>query len=63
MKQRAEKQVAGVIASLQIVLTRINSPEIAWVLTPDEARGEGFSLELNDKKAPKVQWWWATTPR
>ncbi|GAC1594728.1 MAG: hypothetical protein NVS3B25_17770 [Hymenobacter sp.] len=54
VKQRAEKQVAGVIASLQIVLTRINSPEIAWVLTPDEARGEGFSLELNDKKAPKV---------
>ncbi|WP_426491501.1 TraM recognition domain-containing protein [Hymenobacter sp. 102] len=54
VKQRAEKQVAGVIASLQIVLTRINSPEIAWVLTPDEARGEGFSLDLNDKQAPKV---------
>ncbi|WP_177204871.1 type IV secretory system conjugative DNA transfer family protein [Hymenobacter arizonensis] len=54
VKQRAEKQVAGVIASLQIVLTRINSPEIAWVLTPDEARGEGFSLELNNPKAPKV---------
>lgn len=54
VKQRAEKQVAGVIASLQIVLTRINSPEIAWVLTPDEARGEGFSLELNDPQAPKV---------
>ena len=54
VKQRAEKQVAGVIASLQIVLTRINSPEIAWVLTPDEARGEGFSLELNDPEAPKV---------
>ncbi|RSK38808.1 type IV secretory system conjugative DNA transfer family protein [Hymenobacter perfusus] len=54
VKQRAEKQVAGVIASLQIVLTRINSPEIAWVLTPDEARGEGFSLELNEPQAPKV---------
>jgi len=54
VKQRAEKQVAGVIASLQIVLTRINSPEIAWVLTPDEARGEGFSLELNHPQAPKV---------
>lgn len=54
VKQRAEKQVAGVIASLQIVLTRINSPEIAWVLTPDEARGEGFSLELNNPRAPKV---------
>ncbi|WP_171025853.1 type IV secretory system conjugative DNA transfer family protein [Hymenobacter jeollabukensis] len=54
VKQRAEKQVAGVIASLQIVLTRINSPEIAWVLTPDEARGEGFSLDLNDPQAPKV---------
>ncbi|QKG59105.1 type IV secretory system conjugative DNA transfer family protein (plasmid) [Hymenobacter sp. BRD128] len=54
VEQKAEKQVAAVVASLQIALVRINTPNIAWVLTPDEERGEGFSLNLNDPLAPKL---------
>ncbi|AHJ95496.1 hypothetical protein [Hymenobacter swuensis] len=41
VEQRAEKQVAAVVGTLQVILNRINSPEIVWVLTPDEAKGEG----------------------
>jgi hypothetical protein len=54
VEQKAEKQVAAVVASLQIALVRINTPNIAWVLNPDEERGEGFSLNLNDPLAPKL---------
>ncbi|WP_225988115.1 TraM recognition domain-containing protein [Rufibacter sp. LB8] len=54
VEQKAEKQIAGVVATLQIILSRINSPEIVWVLTPDESRGEGFSLNLNDPNSPKL---------
>ncbi|MFD1875502.1 TraM recognition domain-containing protein [Hymenobacter bucti] len=59
VKQKAEKQIAAVIATLQVILTRINSPEIVWVLTPDEynkdeSLREGFSLALNDPDAPKL---------
>ncbi|MGI4734226.1 MAG: TraM recognition domain-containing protein [Janthinobacterium lividum] len=59
VKQKAEKQIAAVIATLQVILTRINSPEIVWVLTPDEynkdkSLREGFSLALNDPAAPKL---------
>lgn len=54
VEQKAEKQIAGVVSTLQIILSRINSPEIVWVLTPDEGKGEGFSLNLNDPKGPKL---------
>jgi hypothetical protein len=54
VEQRAEKQVAAVVGTLQVILNRINSPEIVWVLTPDEAAGEGFSLNLNDPKQPAL---------
>ncbi|WP_207435943.1 type IV secretory system conjugative DNA transfer family protein [Sabulibacter ruber] len=54
VESKAEKQIAGVVATLQIILTRINSPEMVWVLTPDEERGEGFSLHLNDPNQPKL---------
>ncbi|MCR5890747.1 TraM recognition domain-containing protein [Hymenobacter sp. J193] len=54
VKQKAEKQIAAVVGTLQVILTRINSPQIVWVLTPNEAEGEGFSLNLNDPKAPKL---------
>ncbi|KAA9325136.1 TraM recognition domain-containing protein [Hymenobacter busanensis] len=54
VEQRAEKQVAAVVGTLQVILNRINSPEIVWVLTPDEAKGEGFSLNLNDPKQPAL---------
>jgi len=50
----AGRQLAGVVASLQVDLVRINTPNIAWVLTPDEDQGEGFSLNLNDPLAPKL---------
>ncbi|TYZ07302.1 TraM recognition domain-containing protein [Hymenobacter lutimineralis] len=54
VEQRAEKQVAAVVGTLQVILNRINSPEIVWVLTPDEEKGEGFSLNLNDPKQPAL---------
>jgi hypothetical protein len=59
VKQKAEKQIAAVVGTLQVILTKINSPEIVWVLTPDEfnpdvSLREGFSLALNDRKAPKL---------
>ena len=54
VEQRAEKQVAAVVGTLQVILNRINSPEIVWVLTPDEAVGEGFSLNLNDPTQPAL---------
>ncbi|ALJ01760.1 hypothetical protein DC20_21575 (plasmid) [Rufibacter tibetensis] len=54
VESKADKQIAGVVATLQIILTRINSPEMVWVLTPDEERGEGFSLNLNDPAQPKL---------
>jgi len=54
VQEKAGKQLAGVIATLQLALSTINSPEIVWVLSPDEERGEGFSLNLNDPKEPKL---------
>ena len=49
IRQKADKQIAGVIASLQIMVTRINSPEIVWVLT-----GDDFDMNINDPKHPKL---------
>jgi len=46
--KQADSQVAGVLASIQITLARIHSPEIAWVLT-----GDDIDLQLNDPKDPK----------
>ena len=54
VETKADKQVGAVLGTLQVNLTRINSPEVVWVLTPDEANGEGFSLNLNDPAAPKL---------
>ncbi|RAK62405.1 type IV secretory system conjugative DNA transfer family protein [Hymenobacter edaphi] len=54
VEQRAEKQVAAVVGTLQVIMNRINSPEIVWVLTPDEEKGEGFSLNLNDPRQPAL---------
>ncbi|MGB3779023.1 MAG: type IV secretory system conjugative DNA transfer family protein, partial [Tunicatimonas sp.] len=49
IRNKADKQIAGVIASLQIMVTRINSPEIVWVLT-----GNDFTMNINDPKNPKL---------
>lgn len=54
LEQKAEKQIAGVVASLQIALTRINTPQIVWVLSPDKEKGEGFNLTLNDAENPAL---------
>ena len=54
VQTKADKQVGAVLGTLQVTLTRINSPEIVWVLTPNEAVGEGFSLDLNNKENPKL---------
>ncbi len=54
VEQKAEKQVAGIISSLQIALARLATPEISWVLSPDEARDEGFSLDLNNPANPTI---------
>ena len=44
----AEKQVAGVIGTLQNALSALNTPEIFWVLS-----GDDFDLTLNDPDAPQ----------
>ncbi len=49
IRNKADKQIAGVIASLQIMVTRINSPEIVWVLT-----GDDFTMNINDPANPKL---------
>ena len=49
IQKKADKQIAGVIASLQIMVTRINSPEIVWTLT-----GDDFDMNINDTKHPKL---------
>ena len=49
IQKKADKQIAGVIASLQIMVTRINSPEIVWVLT-----GDDFDMNINDSANPKL---------
>ena len=49
IQKKADKQIAGVIASLQIMVTRINSPEIVWALT-----GDDFDMNINDPKHPKL---------
>jgi len=54
VKLKADKQTAGIIASLQIALARLATPEISWVLAPDETQGEGFSLDLNDPTNPTL---------
>ncbi|MBO2033465.1 type IV secretory system conjugative DNA transfer family protein [Siccationidurans ginsengisoli] len=54
VQTKADKQVGAVLGTLQVNLTKINSPEVVWVLTPDEENGEGFSLDLNNRKSPKL---------
>ena len=49
IRKKADKQIAGVIASLQIMVTKINSPEIVWVLT-----GDDFDMDINDPVNPKL---------
>ena len=49
IENKAEKQLAGVIASLQIMVSRINSPEIAWVFS-----GEDFNFRINNPADPKL---------
>ena len=49
INNKADKQIAGVIASLQIMVTKINSPEIVWVLT-----GNDFSMDINNPTDPKL---------
>ncbi|WP_103072207.1 type IV secretory system conjugative DNA transfer family protein [Aquimarina sediminis] len=48
MQRGAEKQVAGVISTLQTALSRLNTPDIFWLLT-----GDDLTLDLNDPNEPK----------
>ena len=52
LKQNADKQIAGIVASLQVDTSSLLIPEVVWLLCPDEAMGEGFSLNLNDPAHP-----------
>src|ERR1035437_2227633 len=46
---KAEGQLSGTVGTLQIALNKINTPEIAYILS-----GNDFSLDLNDPKEPKM---------
>lgn len=45
---KSANQLSGVTATLQLPLAKINTPEIAWVLSADD-----FSLNLNDPENPR----------
>jgi hypothetical protein len=45
----AEGQLSGTVGTLQIALNKINTPEIAYILS-----GNDFSLDLNDPIDPKM---------
>lgn len=49
IENKAEKQIAGVIASLQILVSKINSPAIVWALT-----GNDLDMNINDPAHPKL---------
>lgn len=46
---KAEGQLSGTVGTLQIALNKINTPEIAYILS-----GNDFSLDLNDPNDPKM---------
>lgn len=46
---KAEGQLSGTVGTLQIALNKINTPEIAYILS-----GNDFSLDLNDPNEPKM---------
>ncbi|CCH57695.1 type IV secretory pathway VirD4 components-like protein (plasmid) [Fibrisoma limi BUZ 3] len=48
IERKAEAQVAGIDSTLKTALRKINTKEIAWVLS-----GNDFSLNLNDPEEPK----------
>jgi hypothetical protein len=48
-RKNAEGQISGVVASLQVPIDRLNSPEVYWVLSKSD-----FSLRLNDPKSPGI---------
>jgi len=48
MNRGAEKQVAGVISTLQTAVSRLNNPEIFWLLS-----GNDLDLDLNNPESPK----------
>jgi type IV secretory pathway TraG/TraD family ATPase VirD4 len=45
---KAANQLSGVTSTLQLPLAKINTPEIAWVLSADD-----FNLNLNDPENPR----------
>lgn len=48
VQNKAGNQTAGVVATLQTALRRINTKEIVWVLS-----GNDFTLDINDPARPK----------
>jgi hypothetical protein len=49
IEEKAEKQLAGQIASLQNVVTSLNTPELNWILS-----GSDCNLDLNNPADPKI---------
>ncbi|MEO1218675.1 MAG: type IV secretory system conjugative DNA transfer family protein [Bacteroidota bacterium] len=47
LKAESAKQISGMMGTLQIALSSLNNPQIAWVLS-----GDNFSLNLNDPQKP-----------
>ena len=47
LKAESAKQISGMMGTLQIALSSLNNPQIAWVLS-----GDDFSLNLNDPQNP-----------
>lgn len=47
LEKDADSQISGMMGTLQIILSDLNSPEIFWVLS-----GDDFSMDLNDPESP-----------
>jgi hypothetical protein len=48
MERKADAQLAGVVGTLQSAISRINTPEINYILS-----GNDFDLDINDPENPK----------
>lgn len=49
LEKEADKQIAGVLATVQTALAKLNTPEIAWVMSDSD-----FDLSINDPENPKL---------
>lgn len=53
-ENEATDQLEGQIGTTRIALSRLTSPNVYWVMTPEENDKNGISLHINDPKNPLI---------